>query len=225
MWELIKAGGWLMLPLVLCSIAACAIIIERGIRLQRQKIVPDNLLQHVMTQLNSDQISAEFLDQVEKQSTLGSVLAQGIKNAPHGLLYTEQQMQTCANEQIHFLEKNLNFLGTIGAIAPLLGLLGTVIGIIESFMAVSGGGVTDPSMLASGISQALITTAGGMVVAIPAMIAHRYYQRRILDYSVVVESQANQLITHLFHKQAIHHTANANTTSESNHLMNMEFQQ
>jgi biopolymer transport protein ExbB len=200
MWELIKAGGWLMLPLVLCSIAACAIIIERAIRLQRQKVAPANLVDQVLSQVQTDQVSVEYLDQIEQQSTLGKVLVQGVKNAPQGLTYTEQQMQTCANEQIHFLEKNLNFLGTIGAIAPLLGLLGTVIGIIESFLAVSGGGVTDPSMLAAGISQALITTAGGMFVAIPAMIAHRYFQRRILDYSVLIETQSNQLITFLFHK-------------------------
>lgn len=200
MWELVKAGGLLMLPLVLCSIAACAIIIERAIRLQRQKIIPVNLVEQLSVQLQSDRVSAEYLEQVEQQSTLGKVLVQGVKNAPHGLVYTENQMQTCANEQIHLLEKNLNFLGTIGAIAPLLGLLGTVIGIIESFMAVSGGGVTDPSMLAAGISQALITTAGGMFVAIPAMVAHRYFQRQILDYTVAIETQANQLITLLFHR-------------------------
>lgn len=94
------------------------------------------------------------------------------------------QMQSRASTQIHRLEKNLNLLGTIGNIAPLLGLLGTVLGIIQSFLAVNAGGTTDPAMLAGGISQALITTAAGMLVAIPALVAYRYYQRKVLDLAV-----------------------------------------
>ncbi|WP_026470595.1 MotA/TolQ/ExbB proton channel family protein [Alkanindiges illinoisensis] len=199
MWEMVKAGGWLMLPLVICSIAMCAIIIERAIRLRIQTIAPAGLTSQISKQLRAGSINAQALRQLRQQSVLGDILATGIESQPHGFNFTENQMQTRANELVHLLEKNLNFLGTIGAIAPLLGLLGTVIGIIESFMAVNAGGVTDPAMLAAGISQALITTAAGMVVAIPALIAYRYFQRKIVDISMQLETQGNQLINILFY--------------------------
>ena len=199
MWEMVKAGGWLMLPLVICSIAMCAIIIERAIRLRLQKIAPAGLNSQISKQLRAGTLNAQALRQLKQQSVLGDILATGIESQPHGFNFTENQMQTRANELVHLLEKNLNFLGTIGAIAPLLGLLGTVIGIIESFMAVNAGGVTDPAMLASGISQALITTAAGMVVAIPALIAYRYFQRKIVDIAMHLETQGNQLINILFY--------------------------
>lgn len=201
MWELVKAGGWLMMPLILCSIAACAIIIERALRLRKDKLLPDHLLATWADQIQTRQVNASQLQTIREGSALGAVLASGIQSAHRGQAYTEQQLQLCAAEQTHSLEKNLNFLGTIGAIAPLLGLLGTVLGIIESFMAVSAGGVTDPAMLASGISQALITTAAGMVVAIPALVAYRYFQRRVLDITMALELQANQLLILLFHAE------------------------
>lgn len=202
MWELVKAGGWLMLPLVICSIAMCAIIIERAIRLRMQKIAPSSLTGQISKQLQSGPLGTPALLQLKQHSVLGDMLATGIESQPHGFNFTENQMQTRANELLHGLEKNLNFLGTIGAIAPLLGLLGTVIGIIQSFMAVNAGGVTDPAMLAAGISQALITTAAGMVVAIPALIAYRYFQRKIVDISMRLETQGNQLINVMFYTDA-----------------------
>ncbi len=203
MWELVKAGGWLMTPLILCSIIACAIIIERSLRLRMDKIVPRQLVNTYARQIQNKQLNAAQLEQLRHSSVLGDVLATGIQSASRGQAYTEQQLQISANEQIHQLEKNLNFLGTIGSIAPLLGLLGTVIGIIEAFLAVNAGGVTDPAMLASGISQALITTAAGMVVAIPALIAYRYFQRKVLDITIAIELQANQLLILLFHADGV----------------------
>ncbi|XID75910.1 MotA/TolQ/ExbB proton channel family protein [Alkanindiges sp. WGS2144] len=201
MWELVKAGGWLMLPLIICSIAMCAIIIERSIRLRIDKIAPAGLTGQISKQVRAGAVNKQVLSQLKQRSVLGDLLATGIESQPHGFNFTENQMQTRANELVHSLEKNLNFLGTIGAIAPLLGLLGTVIGIIESFMAVNAGGVTDPAMLAAGISQALITTAAGMVVAIPALIAYRYFQRRIVDIAMQLETQGNQLINILFYSE------------------------
>lgn len=201
MWELVKAGGWLMMPLILCSIAACAIIIERALRLRRDKLLPHQLLASYAGQIQARQLDASQLQALKDSSVLGAVLASGIKSAHRGQAYTEQQLQLTAAEQTHLLERNLTFLGTIGAIAPLLGLLGTVLGIIESFMAVSAGGVTDPAMMASGISQALIATAAGMVVAIPALVAYRYFQRRVLDMTIALELQANQLLILLFHAE------------------------
>lgn len=202
MWELIKAGGWLMTPLIVCSIAMCAIIAERVIRLRFSKVAPDSLMLEVTKQLRTGQFNQQAILRLQQHSVLGDMLATGISSQPHGFHFTENQMQTRANELVHSLERNLNFLGTIGAIAPLLGLLGTVVGIIEAFMAVNAGGVTDPAMLASGISQALITTAAGMAVAIPALIAYRFFQRRIVDISMLLETQGNKLINILFFTEA-----------------------
>lgn len=114
-------------------------------------------------------------------------------------------MENRASVQIHKLEKNINMLGTIGAVAPLLGLLGTVLGIITSFLAVTDGSMQDPAMLAGGVSQALITTAGGMFVAIPAVIAYRYFQRRIVDINAHFEREAGLLVQNLLDNQLISH--------------------
>ena len=198
MWELIKAGGWLMFPLVICSIAALAIIIERGIRLQHKKVAPNGLVQSLETKLKQGTLSTEELSALRLSSPLGDLLATGIQYSSGGLEYMTLQIQNRASTLIHRLEKHLNLLGTIGNIAPLLGLLGTVLGIIESFLAVNVGGNTDPAMLAAGISQALMSTAAGMFVAIPALIAYRYYQRKVADLAVEMEEQSGILL-HLIH--------------------------
>ncbi|RZA01288.1 MAG: MotA/TolQ/ExbB proton channel family protein [Moraxellaceae bacterium] len=200
MWELVKAGGVLMLPLIICSVAMCAIIIERSIRLRLDKIAPAAIMTQINKQLRTNTLTTQAIVQLKQNSILGDMLATGLESRSYGFQFTENQMQARANELIHQLEKNLNFLGTIGAIAPLLGLLGTVIGIIVSFMAVNAGGVTDPAMLAAGISQALITTAAGMVVAIPALIAYRYFQRKIVDVAMLFETRGNQLLSMLFYQ-------------------------
>lgn len=193
MWELVKAGGWLMAPIVLCSILALGIIIERSLRLRTARVAPANLANQVIAELHRHPFNGDSLHELARRSPLGDVLATGIRFAGGGLDYMQMQMQTRASTRIHELEKNLNLLGTIGQIAPLLGLLGTVLGIIEAFMAVNSGGATDPAMLAAGISQALITTAAGMVVAVPALVAYRYYQRKVIDLAVAMEAQASLL--------------------------------
>jgi biopolymer transport protein ExbB len=202
MWELIKAGGMLMLPLVLCSMAALAIIIERGIRLQHKKVAPNGLVQSLAPKLVHGKLSATELSTLQQSSPLGDLLATGIQYSGGGLEYMTLQMQNRASTLIHRLEKNLNLLGTIGNVSPLLGLLGTVLGIIESFLAVNIGGNTDPAVLASGISQALMCTAAGMIVAIPSLIAYRYYQRKVADLAVEMEEQSGILL-HLLHGE--HH--------------------
>ena len=203
MWELIKAGGWLMLPLVICSIAALAIMIERGIRLQHKKVAPSGLVQSLAAKLHQGRLTSQELTELQMSSPLGDLLATGIQYSGGGLEYMTLQMQNRASTLIHRLEKNLNLLGTIGNIAPLLGLLGTVLGIIESFLAVNVGGNTDPAMLASGISQALMSTAAGMIVAIPSLIAYRHYQRKVADFAVEMEEQAGILL-HVLH--GTHHS-------------------
>ena len=126
-------------------------------------------------------------------------------------------MQNRARVQVHQLEKNINMLGTIGAIAPLLGLLGTVLGIISSFLAITDGAMQDPTMLAAGVSQALITTAAGMIVAIPALVAYRYFQRRIIDINAQFETQAGLMIQELYDYQLLENTHTPTTSHQVTH--------
>lgn len=201
MWEFIKAGGWLMLPLLACSIAALAITIERFMRLKRSRIVPRNLVNEVLLRSSSDNLSVQDQQTLFK-SPLGKILQKGYMFRFKNAEFVKIQMQTEASVQISQLEKNINFLGTIGAIAPLLGLLGTVLGIIEAFLAVNSGGVTDPAMLANGVSKALITTAAGMIVAIPSLVAYRYFQRVVVELVVEMEQQATLYHAILFYSKA-----------------------
>lgn len=194
MWELVKAGGWLMLPIVICSILTIAIIIERWRALNLRIIAPKGLTEQMLAHLRQDNLSRGQLMTIKGGSMLGDVLATGLLNAEHGTQVMAMHMANRAGVQIHKLEKNINLLGTIGAIAPLLGLLGTVLGIISSFLAISDGALQDPTLLASGVSQALITTAAGMFVAIPAMMAYRHYQRKIVDINAHFEQEAGELM-------------------------------
>lgn len=206
MWEFVKAGGWLMLPLILCSIAALVIIIERYIRLQRPLVAPQQLCQQAVNAIQQGELSAEQ-QQVLFQSPLGHILQQGYRYRHKDEEFCKAQMQTEAAVQINLLEKNINFLGTIGSISPLLGLLGTVLGIIEAFMAVNTGGISDPALLANGVSKALITTAAGMLVAIPALIAYRYFQRHIVELVVEMERQATIFHASLYHGGSSDHSS------------------
>lgn len=204
MWELVKAGGWLMAPIILCSIFAVVIMFERGIKLQFAKVAPNHLREQLLARLHEQgDISREQLMHVKENSPLGDVLATGLLYRQFGLDSMTMHMENRASVQIHALEKNINMLGTIGATAPLLGLLGTVLGIIVSFLAITDGGMQDPAMLATGVSQALITTAGGMIVAIPAVIAYRYFQRRIVDINAYFEREAGLMVQDLLDHQLI----------------------
>lgn len=195
MWELIRAGGWLMAPIVVCSILMLIVIIERALKLNPSVVTPAHLREQLLARLiEQGDISRENLANVQANSPLGDILATGLLHRRYGVESMTLHMQNRASVQIHALEQHINLLGTIGAIAPLLGLLGTVVGIISSFLALTEGAAQDPTMLAAGISQALITTAGGMMVAIPAVIAYRYFQRRVVDISVRFEQEAGLLL-------------------------------
>ncbi|ATO20229.1 biopolymer transporter ExbB [Acinetobacter sp. LoGeW2-3] len=198
MWELVKAGGWLMLPLVLCSIFMVAISLERFIRLKKNLVLPKTLLigpsqnaRQVMQKLNAD---ASL-----QRSTLGRVFAAGAASQQQTEQYARAQMEVVASQEIGYLERNINFLGTLSAVAPLLGLLGTVIGIIESFLMIDVGTTSDPVLMMPGISKALITTAAGMLIAIPALFAHRYFQRLVQEYVAELEQQATLFHADLFY--------------------------
>ncbi|GAA0797295.1 MULTISPECIES: MotA/TolQ/ExbB proton channel family protein [Psychrobacter] len=214
MWELVKAGGWLMTPIVVCSILALVIIIERSHTLQFSKIVPSRLREQLITRLRENgDIGRTQLMNVKEKTALGDILATGLLYRQYGLESMTMHMQNRASVQVHQLEKNINMLGTIGAIAPLLGLLGTVLGIISSFLAITDGAMQDPTMLAAGVSQALITTAAGMIVAIPALVAYRYFQRRIIDINAQFETQAGLMIQELYDYQLLD---NANAAAPAN---------
>lgn len=194
MWELIKAGGWLMLPIVLASMLAVAIVLERAWTLRTSRVAPPDLLARVWQWIRNNELDAGKLKQLRADSPLGEVLAAGLLNSKHGRDIMKESIEESGSHVVHDLEKYLSLLGTIAVISPLLGLLGTVVGIIEAFMAVTANGLNDPTMLAGGISKALITTAGGMVVAIPAMVMHRWFTRHIQGLTVEMEQQAIKLV-------------------------------
>lgn len=194
MWELIKAGGWLMLPILLASTLALAISLERAWSLRTAKVAPPDLLARVWKWIKANQLDAAKLRELRADSPLGEILAAGLLNSKHGREIMKESIEEAASHVVHEMEKYLTLLGTVAVISPLLGLLGTVVGIIEAFMAVTSSGLGDPTMLASGISKALITTAGGIAVAIPAMVMHRYFMRHITSITVEMEQQAIKLV-------------------------------
>ena len=199
MWELVKAGGWLMLPLVLCSIFTVAITIERFIRLKKSMILPKALL--INKTQNADVVMQQLQqDKALQSTTLGRIFAAGYQNKNEQ--YARAQMETTASQEIGYLEKNINFLGTLSAVAPLLGLLGTVLGIIESFLVIDLGTNSNPTLMIPGISKALITTAAGMFIAIPALFAYRYFQRLVQEYVAELEQQSTLFHAALFYQNS-----------------------
>ena len=194
MWELVKAGGWMMLPIILCSIAAAGIIAARLWTLRPRRITPPNLLGQVWKWIKDKKLNNQKLKELRANSPLGQILAAGLANSRHGREIMKECIQEAAGRVIHDLERYLNALGTIAGIAPLLGLLGTVLGMIEIFSSFMGSGMANAALLAGGISTALITTAAGLMVAIPALFFHRYLQRRIDELVVGMEQEAIRLV-------------------------------
>ena len=194
MLELVKAGGWLMLPIILSSIIALAICVERFLKLNPDKVAPRNLLNQVWAWLQNKQLDAEKLRELRRGSPLAQILATGLANAKFGRDIMKESIEDTASHIIHDLERYLNALGTIAAVAPLLGLLGTVLGMIRVFTEIMVQGTGNAGVLAGGISEALITTASGICVAIPALIMHRYFLRRIDELVVRMEQDAMKLI-------------------------------
>jgi biopolymer transport protein ExbB len=193
-FELVKSGGWLMLPIILCSIAVVAICIERYLALNAEKIAPKHLLAEVWEWIKNNQLDARKLRELKISSPLGRILAAGLSNSRHGRDIMKDSIQEAASHVVHDLEHYLNTLGTIAAVAPLFGLLGTVIGMIKVFTAIMLEGSGNAGVLAGGISEALITTASGLSVAIPALIMHRYYLRKIDEIVVTLEQEATKLV-------------------------------
>ncbi len=195
MMEALIAGGWLMLPLLGCSLLATVIIIERLWTLRAGRIAPRGLGQEVCTLITRGQVNLFWL---ESHSPLGGVLAAGLRNARLGHDQVRARLQEAGGAVIHDMERFLSPLGTIAAIAPLIGLLGTVVGMIEVFaVIVASDGAGRTAELAGGISRALVTTAVGLTVAIPALMFHRYFLRRVEEITVRMEEQASQVVEFL----------------------------
>ena len=192
--ELVTAGGWLMVLILLCSIVVVAICIERLYTLNPKKIAPPHLLATAWKQLKAGEMDAARLKTLKQSSPLGRILAAGLANAYHGRDVMKESIQEAAGHVIHELERYLNTLGTIAAIAPLLGLLGTVVGMIKVFAEIMAQGTGNASALAGGISEALITTAAGLTVAIPALVMHRYFIGRIDGIVVELEQETIKLV-------------------------------
>ena len=183
-----------MVLIVLCSIVVLAICIERLITLNAKKIAPPHLLATVWKQLKAGEMDAARLKTLKQSSPLGRILAAGLSNAYHGRDVMKESIQEAAQHVVHDLERYLNTLGTIAAISPLLGLLGTVLGMIKVFAEIMSQGTGNASVLAGGISEALITTAAGLTVAIPALVMHRYFTGKIDAIVVELEQETIKLV-------------------------------
>jgi len=193
-FEILFAGGWLMLPIVACSILALAICANRLLVLRPGLVTPAGLLVEVWELTRSGTMTAERLKVIRNGSPLGRVIVAGLNNSSNSREIMKESIEEEASHVVHDLERFLNPLGTIAAISPLLGLLGTVIGMIKVFMEIMVQGTGNASILAGGISEALITTAAGLSVAIPALVMHRYFQRRIDTLVLTMEQESVKLV-------------------------------
>lgn len=205
MFEIVKAGGWLMAPILLCSIMAIAIIIERYWALRYNKVIPKDQLPQVWHWIKSHELDATKLKELKNSSLFGYVLSAGLTASKHGREAMKDALQEAGSHVSHEMERFLSTLGTIAAIAPLLGLLGTVVGMIDVFTAIMIQGSGDTGVLAGGISQALITTAAGLSVAIPALVFHRALTRRVDELLVSMERDSAKLV------EALHADSGSNS--------------
>jgi biopolymer transport protein ExbB len=194
LFAIIQAAGWPIWPLLLASIIAVALIIERAVSLRGSKIVPATLLEQVLAVYQRQGISPEILDKLAKDSPLGEVLAAGLRNYKSSRYVMKEAIEEAGRAVAHELERFLTTLGTIATAAPLLGLFGTVIGMIEIFGSQSPTGGTNPQQLAHGISIALYNTAFGIGIAIPALIFYRHFKNKVDGFVVDMEQQAAKLI-------------------------------
>lgn len=194
MWEIIQAGGPVMWPIILCSVGAAAIILERLWSLQEKRVIPRELTDKVRKLVETRSLTERHIEALEHNSPLGRILASGLANRDKGRELMKEVIEDTGRHVVHELERFLNALGTIAAITPLLGLLGTVTGMISAFEAITTQGVGDARVLSGGIGEALITTAAGLIVAIPALIGYRYLRGRVDALVIEMEKEALKLV-------------------------------
>lgn len=196
MFAIVQSLGWAIWPLIVTSVASLALMIERGIALRSVRVLPPNLLSDVLNLYSRRQITLDVLEKLQSSSGLGFVLAAGVRGAGAPRDQTVKAVEVAGGHVAHELSRYLTLLGAIGSVAPLLGLLGTVVGMIEIFSSQQAG--TNPQQLAQGISLALYSTAFGIIVAVPTVLAYRIYRARVDDFLVVIEQQAQRLVDALY---------------------------
>ncbi|WP_411850560.1 MotA/TolQ/ExbB proton channel family protein [Stenotrophomonas sp. LGBM10] len=194
MWELVKAGGWPMVPLLLLGVLALAIVLERFWTLRRNEVLPPGLGQEVRNWAARGKLDPGHIQSLRANSPLGALLAAALeaRNRPRDQI--RERIEDAGRHLVHRMERFLNALGTIASAGPLLGLLGTVVGMIQMFLGILDHGVGDVNQLAGGIGKALVCTATGMIVAIPALMFHRYFKGRINGYVIEMEQEASALL-------------------------------
>jgi biopolymer transport protein ExbB len=201
LFAIIQAAGWPIWPLLLASIIAVALILERSVTLRASKVVPPTLLDQVVSVYQRQGISPDVLDKLAQDSPLGEVLAAGMRNHASPRHVMKEAIDEAGRGVAHDLERFLTTLGTIATAAPLLGLFGTVIGMIEIFGSQSPTG-TNPQQLANGISIALYNTAFGIAIAIPSLIFYRHYKNKVDTFVVEMELLASKLVDILHGERA-----------------------
>ncbi len=194
MLEFFKAGGLTMWPLLMFSIAALGIAGERFWSLQSKRIAPKGLVNQVWQWEQAGQLDAKRIQDLRRASPLGRILAAGLVNRRHDRAIIKESIEEVGRHVAHDLERFIGALGTIATASPLLGLLGTVLGMIKIFSVVSSEGVGDPGLLAGGIAEALITTVTGLFIAIPSLILYRYFRGRVDDLIITMEQEALKMV-------------------------------
>ena len=194
MFEVIKAGGWLMVPIIGCSVIALAIVLERFWSLQKSRVAPGNLVAKIWQMDQNKQLDERRIMSIRDSSPLGRILSAGLMNRASTRDVMRESIEEVGRHVGYELQLFLTTLGTIAAISPLLGLLGTVVGMIQVFAVITSVGVGDPGELANGISKALITTAAGITVAIPSIFFVRYFRRKVDGLVVEMEGEAIKLV-------------------------------
>ena len=194
MFELFRAGGWLMWPILACSVLSVAIIFDRLWTLRQSKVAPKSLVPQIFQWVRRNQLDNTHLQTLSKGSPLGRILCAGLVNRKHSKEVMKESIEEIGRHVVLDLERFLNTLGTIASVTPLLGLLGTVIGMIKVFNAITVHGVGDPTILAGGISEALLTTAAGLSVAIPSVMFHRYFRGKVHQLVVTMERESLKLV-------------------------------
>ncbi len=201
MFSIIQAAGWPIWPLLLCSVVALALVLERFTSLRRARVAPVRLLDEVISVTRASLPPADVVNKLADSSELGMVLASGLRAVIAEPRTSEQALrgvfESAGRVAVHRLERYLNTLGTIASAAPLLGLMGTVIGMIEIFGSQAPTGGNNPAMLAHGISVALYNTALGLMIAIPSLMFYRYFRGLVDMYTLDMEQAADRLVPHL----------------------------
>ena len=197
MIELFLKGGVLMWPILLCSILSLAIIIERLIRVQPKKVIPEDFLTEVQNLVQRRKISEATILCKTNSSSMAQVLLSAIQSFGQSREVIREKIEESGKKEAILLERGCTLLGTVASVAPLLGLLGTVFGMIQVFHVLSVEGIGNANSLAAGIAQALLTTAAGLVVAIPSLVAYKYFVNRAQNLVIAMEEYSVKLLDHL----------------------------